>query len=308
MLQNYHYQAYGLRIQSEVILPELFPAEDAGNNPDVIIKMDNGKMEIPPSAGRFQKFRFNGLKNDFFLNIDGIAGYCVRNGKEIIVKPSQSGDEEDIRLFLLGSAFGALLHQRGYFVLHASCIELNGKAMAFTGASGTGKSTLVGAFYKKGYKLLTDDVTAIDFSDENRPFVLPGFNRLKLWKDAAQALGEDLRGAVKIRKRMEKYNINIENNISSENLPLTRIYILKRHHKENFIIKRLLSFDRMSELINNTYRFHFLDNEQGRLLHFTQCSRLAEETEIYEIIRPIKNDSIENLFKKIEEELLPCFP
>jgi hypothetical protein len=51
---------------------------------------------------------------------------------------------------------------RGLEVLHASAVALCGNAIAFLGASGTGKTTLASRIVARGAPLVTDDVLAID--------------------------------------------------------------------------------------------------------------------------------------------------
>lgn len=55
---------------------------------------------------------------------------------------------------------------RGYEVLHASAVALGGSAVAFLGASGTGKTTLATRIVARGAALVTDDVLAIEVSDD----------------------------------------------------------------------------------------------------------------------------------------------
>ena len=50
-----------------------------------------------------------------------------------------------------------LLASRGIFSMHASCVSVNGKGIAFTGRSGAGKSTAVFALMQKGMPILTDE-------------------------------------------------------------------------------------------------------------------------------------------------------
>jgi hypothetical protein len=53
---------------------------------------------------------------------------------------------------------------RGMDVLHASAVALAGRAVAFLGASGAGKTTLAGRIVARGARLVTDDVLAVDVS------------------------------------------------------------------------------------------------------------------------------------------------
>jgi hypothetical protein len=75
-------------------------------------------------------------------------------------------------------------------VLHASAVVLcDGQAVAFTGESGQGKSTLATAFFSDGYQLLSDDCLLL----ENRGgvvFAMASYASLRLWSDSAQAVVE----------------------------------------------------------------------------------------------------------------------
>ena len=60
-------------------------------------------------------------------------------------------DKIILRNFLLGTVFATFLRLRGLFVLHASSVNINGSAVAFSGFKGYGKSTTAMAFYNEGY-------------------------------------------------------------------------------------------------------------------------------------------------------------
>src|SRR3989454_2089338 len=51
-----------------------------------------------------------------------------REGREIVVEPAPGVDAGTLRLFLLGPVRAVLLHQRGFLVLHASAVVLDGGA------------------------------------------------------------------------------------------------------------------------------------------------------------------------------------
>lgn len=50
-----------------------------------------------------------------------------------------------------------LMNKAGFYGIHASCVEVNGKGVVFTGNSGRGKSTAAYALLRRGHPILTDD-------------------------------------------------------------------------------------------------------------------------------------------------------
>lgn len=193
--------------------------------------------------------------------------------------------------------------QRGYLVLHGSCIEMNGKGVLFTGISGVGKSTLAAAFHKKGYKIFTDDVCAVEISPTGIPMVIPAFPKLKLWKDAAERLGEDISTLSPLRSKLQKYRVNVEAQFQETSLQLSRIYVLKPENKERISVKKITDFDKIEALIMNTYRFRFVKAQGGKALHMKQCAAVAGKADIYSIIRPSKKFMLEELVSILEKEM-----
>ena len=139
------YECWGLRIHSELPCPELM---EGGGEAEVFVRFGRVPERLPEVKIRGVFFEMN--ENEFLLKVDGVAGYWVGNGNEILIEPCESAEESAIRLFLLGSAFGALLHQRGLVPFHGSAVEIDGRAVMFVGPSGTGKSTLAAALCPKG--------------------------------------------------------------------------------------------------------------------------------------------------------------
>jgi hypothetical protein len=76
--------------------------------------------------------------------------------------------------------FGVVLHQRGVYALHASCVAIDGVGLAFAGPSGSGKSTLVAALLRRGATFVSDDICALALDPPAAPRVWPGASRLKL--------------------------------------------------------------------------------------------------------------------------------
>ena len=117
MIEPSDYQVFGLRIRSEVPLPELFPALGDG---DADVTIRRGSIAAVDGV--------SGVRSEdgaLLLTVPDVGRYRIEGGHEIIVDPNTGVPERNVRLYLLGSAFGALLHQRGLLPLHANAVEID---------------------------------------------------------------------------------------------------------------------------------------------------------------------------------------
>ena len=87
-------------------------------------------------------------------------------------------------LEILGSGLlvSVLLALRGEFALHASTVEVDGRAVAFIGESGMGKSTLAAMACATGAKLVTDDLLRLDLSTPTARCYLGSLENRLRWK------------------------------------------------------------------------------------------------------------------------------
>lgn len=180
----YDYAICGERVWSHVPLSGLIGWTGDDRPPDILIRL-GAVDEIASGEDRYFTVAPDGSCR---LDVPGVARFLVRDGREIVLQSSLPRDAPDLAVFLLGSVFGFLCHQRALLPLHASCIVVNGAAVAFAGLSGAGKSTLAAKLTELGHALLADDVTVIR-PDPKDPLVLPSFPRQKLWADSIDALG-----------------------------------------------------------------------------------------------------------------------
>ncbi|WP_269747040.1 sulfotransferase domain-containing protein [Elstera litoralis] len=219
------YALCGLRIVSELPLPDLLKWNGDDRVPDVEIRLGTvpDRLERPVFEGPLLQV---GADGDCRYAVAGVAAYYVENGRHVTIQPYMDPTAPDVRVFLLGSVFGFLCHSRGLVPLHAGCVEINGRAVAFAGASGVGKSTLTAAFLRRGYRVLADDVTVVEVAAPGGPRVLPSFPRIKLWRDSLDGLGLCADGLERSRAQLEKFHLRVEGCFSAEPLPLAAIYHL----------------------------------------------------------------------------------
>ncbi|MBL8209688.1 MAG: hypothetical protein JNK87_03200, partial [Bryobacterales bacterium] len=220
---TYCYRVCGLDIMTPLELRSGAPQVSGENGADVHI----ARMAVPeslPDAG-FRGPTWETSTSDILLRIPSIARLLMHEGREISYEMSPGASDSLLPLFLTGSALGAILHQRGEYVLHASAIAVDGGAMIFCGQSGAGKSSLVAALCAAGHPLLADDVCRVQFGRRG-PMVIPDGRRLKLWRDTIAHLGLDAFRREQIRDGIEKYWVEPPA-VADEALPLRGVFFLR---------------------------------------------------------------------------------
>ncbi len=300
MKHHHIYRAYGLTIESELELPELI--EDNGV-PEVSVRFGTAPEMPDANIGRNQRVR--ATKDELLLMVEDVATYYVEGGNRIIVEPIATGDEAAIRLFLLGSAFGALLQQRGYYVLHGSAVEVNGRAFIFSGTSGAGKSTLSATLSQKGYPLISDDVCAIKIQPGQPPTIVSGFPRIKLCKDAAQLLQKDCDTGLPVRTGFEKYNFSIDDVLMKNEVPLGGIFVIRKSEHEGIRIEPITGLRKISVLVKNTYRIRFVKIRRDEQRMLEQCATLSSRVEVYNLYRGKTGSSAQEIAEYLEKN--QCF-
>jgi HprK-related kinase A len=110
---------------------------------------------------------------------DGIADFTVRleptHPWRRLVRPSVfiGGDHELADAAPMSLAHGLLAAEMGmnmqmalgwrrHLLLHASCVEKDGRALVMTGESGSGKSTLAAQLGERGWRLMGDEFALLD--------------------------------------------------------------------------------------------------------------------------------------------------
>jgi hypothetical protein len=267
------YRLFGLNLRSEIGLSGLAPSAGTGAADVEVVFGKVPPGEYPPG--------YSATADGTLLAIAKVGRYLIRDGREIVIEPAEGASERNLRLFLLGSAIGALLHQRGLLPLHANAIDLGGRAVAFSGHSGAGKSTIAAWFHDRGYPILADDVCVIGFDDSGRALAYPGIPRLRLWREALEASGRDAGAYDRSFDDMEKYDVPTASGSKIEPLPLAAIYLLRKAEDGDAAIERLAGVDAVETLISNTYRGGYLRTIGRTAEHLAACLRVVRAVPVF---------------------------
>lgn len=149
------------------------------------IEILSGQVEIPAKGEILGLYRLHGQtlyfpvdRHIFDSGTTNAKFSCHADGRIIVETRAGSGADDDaVGRLLIASALPAVLWMQKQMVLHAGAVLLPGKsnAIAISGASGNGKSTVLAQLIKSGASLIADDTARIS-SVGRQPIIdgLPG--------------------------------------------------------------------------------------------------------------------------------------
>ncbi len=296
----FSYAAYGLNIQSYLPLPEL---TETVKDADATIQA--GTVLHPAGTTRSEQCIW-ATETEAIFFWEEVGTILVRNGKEIIVDAVPDANPDILRLFLLGSALGTLLHQRGLLVLHGSVVAINDSAIAFLGESGWGKSTTVAALCAQGHRMVADDILVIDFAIAGNPVVFPGFPQVKLWSDSVTSLGGDPQTLARIRPEIDKYAQQYKTKFSIQPISLQQLYILGVGTALE--IEPIPLQQAFKELVFHSYAVPFLKKMFSNPAHFRQCARLINSVSISRLKRQRDLLALPEIVRLVETDVACSVP
>jgi hypothetical protein len=183
------YRLSGFILESGVPLPELPPAS---GDPSYVFEVDSGRRP----AGRVRWYH-HWLKNDtdrwlsfartptgYLLRFPSYADFELsRDVSHIVARPRRGVPPDTLRHLLLDQVWPLVLSGSGRLVIHASAVVLpDGRAIAFAGGAGAGKSSLAASLAASGCLVVSDDCLLLEKSERGWS-VVPSYPGLRLWPD-----------------------------------------------------------------------------------------------------------------------------
>jgi hypothetical protein len=312
------YSLYGLTVASDAPFPELAGCEvhSASASPDVAVRLRRPHMAAPASAEFVARstlatgvpwMNCARIENGYLLRFVDYADFIVdRAGSSIECSgSSQNVELVTIRHLVLDQVFPYVLNLRGLEAIHATAVELNGGAVAFSGPAGAGKSTLAASFFAAGLNALGDDCLTLKFDGSVR--VIPAYPGIRLWTDSARALAIDGSNAAATSEYSTKRRMlggQHRARFSSGPVELRVIYLLSRPGEDeptlsDVVIEDLAAADAFIELVSASFP---LDVEDREMLarHFSFMQTVAARV-------PVRRLRIPNDFAalpKVREAIL----
>lgn len=174
---------------------------------------------------------------------------------------------------LIPCAMGYLLHQRGQLALHASAVSIDGRGVAFVGASGAGKSTIAAMMMSGGHAVLADDILPVYLAEDG------------VWV-AGTGLPVRLAGGSAPLIGVERWDEGVKRRIPGPTVgrvPLARIWVLGWGDALEF--RDVPVGQRVATLVGHTYSCRALAFGGGER-HLGDCGKVANAVVIGTLIRP----------------------
>ena len=287
------YKAFGLVIESELTIPQLSEVFDVRSDVRIIPAQLRGIVdpEAPTTA-----------EGGCIIPTLNDTLFRVTNGNLIEADVCQEDTESNVAVYLMGSCMGAILVQRGFMLLHGSCVTDGRRSIQITGDSGAGKSTTAAEFLKNGWKLLTDDVTCI-FERDGVAMVQSSYPSQKLWQDALDRYekgGDDIH-SLYFNEDREKFGVNVADSFFDGVCPLSMIVRLVPADHPCFV-GPIEGMAKVDQLLRNTYRLYLIEKRHQQR-HFQRCVTLSTKVPMALAIRENGKQCADTMYELITKYL-----
>jgi len=292
-----NYSVYGIQIATELDLKELI--QDYGKS-DLVIskgKVPNFLMGTTQSCAYFQT-----KENEFLTRIERVGSFYAIEGKKITLNPYEDADFMLIKMYLYGFLLPVVLMQRGRFPMHGSCIDIDGKSIVLSGISGAGKSSLAIAFRMAGYRLISDDLIALNESWHEGIYAHYGFPIQKITVDTAKYLKVDTVNLERIPGE-DKFIIPLESEFQKEPVPLEALFEIVTHEGEDVTVVELFGGEKLRCIIANTYNVEMIGTMGLAQEHFSYGTALAKEIKVYRLSRPTDRFTLDHQMELILKQI-----
>ena len=231
----------------------------------------------------------------FLLDVPDVARYLVEDGNLVTLEPVPQADKDKINRFFQMTPLAALLFQRGITAFHAAAAAGPHGAVLLAGDSCAGKSTLLMELLKRGWKMLSDDLSVVALNENGAPDVLPTFPDVVLWRDTLDKLNKENTGK-------NRQTVSMEERFTNTSQRLKTIYRLAIHNKNEIEVRSTEGIDRFRFLTEILYNTRVADALLDRTAYMRTASALTQCVSTQTLMRPRGRWSSEELADMVEQK------
>ena len=309
MTTSCRYMIYGLVVESELRLTSVDEVAEREGEPALKVVFgspDYFQTIKPASAPDPDDWVQHVVLADgsVYMKADVVFEAVISpDGRNVVCRKLGDVDHRSFEANLMNFVVSASLTLQGEEPLHATVVDIEGRAVGLLGLSGAGKSTLAAYLISRGADLVTDDMLRVKFTDEAL-LVYPGPYRLKLLDEpgnrflpAAVAHGHfnPLSGKIMVQPREQ---------VRAGRAPMRLSALFHIGHPddqgpiEGVSSARLIGLDLATTLISSTMDTRYAEPSRlARQIRF--AARVAGALPIYELRYPRNFDIMDKVAAEI---------
>lgn len=307
MIAAWHYVFAGLRVESDRPLAPMSACEDVAiDRIDLRLRRRSRpwmKAVIKDGPPRHWIKRLDGDR--VVLAIEDFGVICASPGLlEWAIR--HEADWREFQGYLLGIGLGISLYQLDVIPFHVSGCVVGGGAIAFSGTSGAGKSSMAYALASAfGGEIVSDDMTSFQCAEKGA-FMFPGISEVRLFREVVSEFREDRLRARRDERTQKKYRM-IGARRALRPVEVRALVWIELERGSDFGIRRVVAGERLRRWRDSLYAADF-GVHLGRPARVqTEVLALASKVPVYVMTKGLRVTSVrsdcEQLLGTIERDL-----
>ena len=188
-------------------------------------------------------------------------------------------------------------HARGDLPLHAAAVDVGGEAILLAAPGSFGKTTLSGAFWRSGYRVLSEDLTCVRRGAE--PAAIPGPAMIRLRRDVAERIElPDVETVVETPTRV-CFAFDRARRGDCSPVPI-RAVILLQTSDDDFRLERVDGATAVRDLWTLSGLFPTDEDFERR---FEAATDLADAVPVYSLSRALRFEDLDRTVERIVESV-----
>lgn len=304
------HRVFGCTLGSEVPFDNRL-GEGGGPAADLVFSYGPPGADLPDTASclyRGTNLHLFRAPDREVLRITDVADFHLWPDR-IVAHPAAAEPSPLIEIHLLGTVLSYWLERRGLVTLHASAVEIAGRAAVFASTHGGGKTGLAAALLQAGHPLLSDDLLPVEERDGT--FLgRPGYPQMRMWPDeAAWFLGSHEHLPI-VHPELSKRRVPVGpgglGTFHGSPLPLACIYLPERTEGEALEIREVSPRDALIELLRHSFSPRLVEAAGLQPARFQHLSNLVLQVPVKRLRYPSGFDRLPGVAEAVRRDLERC--
>lgn len=229
---------------------------------------------------------------DWRVHVEGGGWFDVRPGRITVPEDHESVRREE-RLWGLPALLA--FRGRGDLAVHASAVEVGGRAVLLAGPTRAGKTTLATAAAARGRRVLSEDLCCVRLG--STPLLLPGPASLRVRHDMTSLLQNQPEAGIRDLQD-DRLHVALGRAAAGSGDPLPVAAVMLLREGDGPLVVRRDGALALRELWTVTQR---MPETQDRSATFHQLGRLVDAVPVLDLVRPLRLDSLTATLDLLDE-------